>query len=147
MLAQQHVTHFNAPLHRHVQNGAVCRSRTDRCRIGRAFTRFLQEPSERNAGVQHQLDRHQRASRSPRASARAWPAVRVPRILWRRRMFAAMCLPAARRLAATILWATITGSDNFISILVFDAVAINESYRTSGIDRRKPLLKCLKGKR
>ena len=61
-------------------------------------------------------------------------------------MFAAMRLPAARRFAATILRATITGSDNFISILVFDAVAINESYRTSGIDRRKPLLKCLTGK-
>jgi hypothetical protein len=54
-------------------------------------------------------------------------------------MFAAMRLPAARRFAATILRATITGSDNFISILVFDAIAINESYRTSGIGRRQKL--------
>jgi hypothetical protein len=54
-------------------------------------------------------------------------------------MFAAMRLPAARRFAATILRATITGSDNFISILVFDAIAIKQSYRTSGISRRQNL--------
>jgi hypothetical protein len=38
-------------------------------------------------------------------------------------MFAAMRLPAAWRFAAAILRATITGSDNFISTLVFEAKA------------------------
>ena len=49
-------------------------------------------------------------------------------------MFAAMRLPAARRFAATILRATITGSDNFISILLQLARATGRFYRTS--DRR-----------
>ena len=44
-------------------------------------------------------------------------------------MFAAMRLPAARRFAATTLRATITGSDNFISILVFEAIAAKRFYR------------------
>ena len=81
LLAKQYVTHFNSPLHRHVENRAVCGGGTHRCRVGRAFRSLLKKPGERNAGVQHQLDRHQRARRSPRASARAWPAVRVLRIL------------------------------------------------------------------
>jgi len=46
-------------------------------------------------------------------------------------MFAAMRLPAARRFAATILRATITGSVNFISILVFKATAAKRFYRIS----------------
>jgi hypothetical protein len=46
-------------------------------------------------------------------------------------MFAAMRLPAARRFAATILRATITGSDNFIAILKFAARADTRFYRIS----------------
>lgn len=45
-----------------------------------------------------------------------------------------MRLPAARRFAATILRATIAGSNNFISILLQMARAMGRFYRTS--DRR-----------
>ena len=41
---------------------------------------FLEEPREGHAGVEHQLACHQRASRWPRASASACPAVRVVRL-------------------------------------------------------------------
>jgi hypothetical protein len=44
-------------------------------------------------------------------------------------MLAAMRLPAARRLAATILRATITGSVNFISILVLEGIPAEPFYR------------------
>jgi len=44
-------------------------------------------------------------------------------------MFAAIRLPAARRFAATILRATITGSDIFMAILVLEAIATGQSYR------------------
>ena len=48
-------------------------------------------------------------------------------------MFAAMRLPAARRFAATILRATITGSVNFISTPLFATLAMGRSYRTSDL--------------
>src|SRR6266568_171482 len=115
VLAKQHVPHFDAPLHGNMEDGAFGGGGIDRTRVGGAFGSFLEEPGERNAGVQHQLDRHQRARRSPRASASACPAVRAPRILCRRRIFAAIRLPAARRFAATTLRAMITGSETFMA--------------------------------
>jgi hypothetical protein len=54
-------------------------------------------------------------------------------------MFAAMRLPAARRFAATILRATITGSDNFISILVFEAIAAKRFYRIAASRILRPV--------
>src|SRR6266705_2843067 len=115
VLAKQHVPHFDAPLHGNMEDGAFGGGGIDRTRVGGAFGSFLEEPGERNAGVQHQLDRHQRARRSPRASASACPAVRAPRILCRRRIFAAIRLPAARRFAAMTLRPMITGSETFMA--------------------------------
>jgi len=117
VLAKQHVTHFDAPLHRHMQHRALGGERIDRSRVGRAFGSFLEKPGERNAGVEHKLGCHQRARRSPRASASACPAVREPRVFCSRRIFAAMRLPAARRFAATTLRAMITGSEIFIAAI------------------------------
>jgi len=54
-------------------------------------------------------------------------------------MFAAMRLPAARRFAATILRATITGSDNFISILIFEAIAAKRFYRIAASRILRPV--------
>jgi hypothetical protein len=54
-------------------------------------------------------------------------------------MFAAIRLPAARRFAATILRATITGSDNFISILVFEAIAAKRFYRIAASRILRPV--------
>jgi len=106
-------------------------------RAGDAFGGFLEEPGERDAGVQHQLGRHQRARRSPRASASACPAVRAPRILCSRRMLAAIRFPAARRFAATTLRATIKGSETFTAapILLPRASASNPPR-----ERRRELL-------
>src|SRR6266702_701430 len=133
VLAEQHVSHLDAPLNGNVQDRAFGRSRVDRVRIGGAFGSFLEEPGERDAGVQHQLSRHQRARRSPRASASACPAVRAPRILCRRRIFAAIRLPAARRFAATTLRETIKGSETFMAapILLPRPIASNNRYGRS----------------
>ena len=46
-------------------------------------------------------------------------------------MFAAIRLPAARRLAATVLRAMITGSVNFISTLLVAILAMGRFYRSS----------------
>src|SRR5438128_554687 len=141
VLAKQHVPHFDAPLHRDMEDGAFGSSGVDRRCIGGAFGSFLEEPGERDAGVQHQLSRHQRARRSPRASASACPAVRAPRILCRRRIFAAIRLPAARRFAATTLRKTIKGSETFMAapILLPRAIASNNRYvRSRSIPIRTP---------
>ncbi len=88
------------------------------------------EPGERDASVHHQLGRRQRARRSPRASASAFPAVRGLRSLCSRRIFAAIRLPAARRFAATTLRTTITGSGTFIPALSHPALIVLTSTPT-----------------
>lgn len=135
MLAKQDVSHFDPPLHRDVQDSPVGGGGADRGGVVRALGCLLEESGKRNAGVEHQLDCHQRANLSPRASASAWPAVRLVLLRRSRRMFAAMRLPAARRFAGSILRATIPGSITFMAALTSRSVVTDSFYCTRSITK------------